>query len=1175
MDPGDPNKPRLRAKPKLTLNMPQLPPRRTAGNSIPAPALLSTPAVTGVTEAPASLYQTPARTMPATADTRTSGVTSHFKKPPLTTRASDSDSRYQATPPPSTTFGITDPLTPSSRLNLDSRGSSTSSHASTSFRESRTATFPPAHAPQEPLSPNSMLLNTLDAVSQMTVSAKPSVFSYESSSRASSGLGSSSYSMSSASVATTKTRTTTFHMTSTSTTSGGTTHVGRLGVGDHGQGGDIYFLQTRVRIRAGNIYCLRCRTEPSSKTGLLVSAVDAGGAGFDQDEIFVFVNATLRSDEGRVKFTDVVSLYCIAGASKGRFLSVDGTRLTTKKGPMMTSSEKWRLLEKDEMRSSRPVDDEADAFLAPGVRNAQRPLQSGDRIVLQLQAQPYVLSVENRTEVVLHDTKDATGFEVWEVTKANIPYDPPWNRDRVFLTGAFVLEGKGDEAPPLQPLTQWPASLQERALVDDLLYVLLGIEGRYIRRQEVSKLGTGGGSYLKGPSYGLTAQPYRDAASEIMEDFAFAVDAAVTDASLAALAAKVVVLGEYYLHVTTYVETHRRYEYGQVCHAFCAGLKVLLREYTVVVAQLENLAFDGGLSLSKLWFYVQPSLRAMELLSTLVRSVLAKQGGALLSGIAQLPTSGDAKAAAVLHFLLEKASVPYLQMLELWIYHGELKDPYDEFMVAADDTLQKEEVSDDPWSKYWERRYTLRETHVPSFLARVAEKVLTTGKYLNVFRTCGRRVNCPFADTIPHAESARRFDELVDKAHAYASALLVDLLVDEHDLMNRLRSIKHYFLMDQGDFFVDFMDAAEPELNLRADQLLASRLESLLHLSLQTSTCASDPYKDDLICVLSPQNLISQMEAIHERSQKVGRAPLSSSAASSFSDPGYKAIDALSLDYKVKWPLSLVISSGALNKYQMIFRHLFFCKHVERRLCDAWRNHQTTKELGLRSALIKSYCLRQRMLHFQQNFVYYMMFEVISPRWHALEAHLTRDIGSVDDVLNTHRDFLDQCLKECLLTDPELLRVLTKLMTVCLTFANSIDRFTRPYCLDEEAIRSEREAERDRRADKKAREEADLMMSAKGKTRKSSAVPKRFASNVDVRRQRIKDLADDVRRALTETEMGENPFVRMTDELELQFDTLLAEFMQALLHRSHLQFNSHLSNLCTRLDYNGFYTNAA
>ena len=32
--------------------------------------------------------------------------------------------------------------------------------------------------------------------------------------------------------------------------------------------------------------------------------------------------------------------------------------------------------------------------------------------------------------------------------------------------------------------------------------------------------------------------------------------------------------------------------------------------------------------------------------------------------------------------------------------------------------------------------------------------------------------------------------------------------------MGRLASIKHYFLLDQGDFFVHFLDSAEDELAL-------------------------------------------------------------------------------------------------------------------------------------------------------------------------------------------------------------------------------------------------------------------------------------------------------------------------------------------------------------------------
>lgn len=44
--------------------------------------------------------------------------------------------------------------------------------------------------------------------------------------------------------------------------------------------------------------------------------------------------------------------------------------------------------------------------------------------------------------------------------------------------------------------------------------------------------------------------------------------------------------------------------------------------------------------------------------------------------------------------------------------------------------------------------------------------------------------------------------------------------------------------------------------------------------------------------------------------------------------------------------------------------------------------------------------------------------------------------STIDDVLGHHASFLDGCLKDCMLTNPELLRVFSKLMSVCVMFTN-------------------------------------------------------------------------------------------------------------------------------------------
>lgn len=67
----------------------------------------------------------------------------------------------------------------------------------------------------------------------------------------------------------------------------------------------------------------------------------------------------------------------------------------------------------------------------------------------------------------------------------------------------------------------------------------------------------------------------------------------------------------------------------------------------------------------------------------------------------------------------------------------------------------------------------------------------------------------------------------------------------------------------------------------------------------------------------------------------------------------------------------------------MIFRHLFYCKHVERLICQVWRSNKVVKKFNKNDAqhYRSAFSLRQRMLHCVQNLEYHMMVEVIEPHW--------------------------------------------------------------------------------------------------------------------------------------------------------------------------------------------------
>ena len=108
-------------------------------------------------------------------------------------------------------------------------------------------------------------------------------------------------------------------------------------------------------------------------------------------------------------------------------------------------------------------------------------------------------------------------------------------------------------------------------------------------------------------------------------------------------------------------------------------------------------------------------------------------------------------------------------------------------------------------------------------------------------------------------------------------------------------------------------------------------------------------------------------------------------------------IEALSLDYVVTFPLSLVISRKALTKYQLLFRHLLYLKYVEQLLCNIWTEHFKSfhwrEESGHPSITAwknRMYALRQRMLVFIQQFSYYVTNEVLERQWRILQSNLAK-----------------------------------------------------------------------------------------------------------------------------------------------------------------------------------------
>jgi gamma-tubulin complex component 2 len=626
------------------------------------------------------------------------------------------------------------------------------------------------------------------------------------------------------------------------------------------------------------------------------------------------------------------------------------------------------------------------------------------------------------------------------------------------------------QAPPSlqpRPLQELSLEVQEAAIVEDLLFVFMGYEGQYIRfvpgyNPSVEK------DRLGGPSFKLVPG---------------------LDPSLRDLTTTMLKMATYYGAIEAFVEVQSREEFGAVNHALCAAIRKLLQDYLVLIAQLETqFLTNPTFTLHLLHLHTLPTSHMMFQLYSLAHEILKRnslleedledsegdfddieniletlreggelgpgnipgkkicKGGSVLGLITKRleAMSGDPAARTLLTCLLRDSSHPYMMMLNEWLHHGSIKDPHAEFLVKEQKSIKRERLEEDYTDEYWERRYTIRDNDVPPQLEGVKDKVLLAGKYLNVVRECGGVDVSKAVKDVPRSFDDNRFLDNVNSAYAYANESLMKLLLTTHALPARLRSLKHYFFLDQSDFFSYFLELGTSELRKPVKVVNTSKLQSLLDLVLRQpgSVAAQDPFKEDIKVEMNEISLTNSLTRVVNISGIEQGETLQTPASqlASDSDKGAVGFTSLQLDYSVPFPVSLVISRKTVWRYQALFRYLLSLRYLEQQLVVSWQTHNRATSWTHKSSMSgvemwkrRAWTLRARMLVFVQQLLYFCTAEVIEPNWQALMARLhTREDNkdstasvtrTVDELMQDHVDFLDTCLKECMLTNSNLLRV--------------------------------------------------------------------------------------------------------------------------------------------------------
>ncbi len=532
--------------------------------------------------------------------------------------------------------------------------------------------------------------------------------------------------------------------------------------------------------------------------------------------------------------------------------------------------------------------------------------------------------------------------------------------------------------------------LQEILIMEDLLYLLLGLSGRYVVKDS-------------------------------SEENAFLVDESLSPSIVESIV-PILRAGCSFDYLERFAATNVLFSDGRICQAFSARIRQLLQEFRQVVVMLERKFNSGSLGLQQFGFHLQPFERNLQVLSATVRTINEQRlrGGSILvlleRSIGQ--HSGDKAIRSMLEDLLVKCAAPFLDMLSGWLQSGLLDDPCGEFMIRPRNDRDPILYGSEAYSLTL--RFLAVPENMPSICQAAMGKIVQIGAFHNILKGYA---GDPEDYTGNSLESAllydqRRIGAIVERCFANVNRRMLGELLAQDRLISALKVCKRYYFMENADLINSFLDAHRKDLDRPASAVIAEHIQSGWE-----STQRSFPlFMEDierLECYQADLSLPDQLQRIISASDAPKSQP---------HEQGPRGLDLFSIRVKFDFPDTLIFNGESLAKYELIFRLLF-------RLADLSRSLSTVPAAPIkghaRGGTTKGFLLlRRQMLHLVQNVQQYLSYDVFEPNWAKLTEAIRRASG-MDTIMQVHNAFIDSCLRQAMLTNSKLVQLITLLFTNC------------------------------------------------------------------------------------------------------------------------------------------------
>ncbi|XP_074657385.1 gamma-tubulin complex component 6-like [Tubulanus polymorphus] len=155
------------------------------------------------------------------------------------------------------------------------------------------------------------------------------------------------------------------------------------------------------------------------------------------------------------------------------------------------------------------------------------------------------------------------------------------------------------------------------------------------------------------------------------------------------------------------------------------------------------------------------------------------------------------------------------------------------------------------------------------------------------------------------------------------------------------------------------------------------------------------------------------------------------------------AINCLDLQYKVKWPLNIVITDNCLDKYNRVFTFMLQMKRISWIIKDIWHRlkHDATVNDMTRSVQFRHLqTYRHEMDHFVHTMQGYLSTQVIHVTWKQFQEDLDNNVQNLDDLHERHSEYLNKAIFRCLLNTKAapIMKVIQDIFNIIIRFRSQI-----------------------------------------------------------------------------------------------------------------------------------------